>query len=159
MAPGAPSRRLLVVNHQEPVMNFRKIAAVAALAATAAGAAVAPGAAQAASPTTSAAYTVSVKPGALAGGRTSVRATVLVTNPQSDVRAWWSRSTVSSVVRKGVNDGYQEPYFSQGFRCVPTLDGSMNASTARFTCRLRGADVPTSVRITFTAPFAWQVGS
>jgi len=29
----------------------------------------------------------------------------------------------------------------------------VNANTARFTCRLRGADVPTSVRITFTAPY------
>jgi len=84
---------------------------------------------------------------------TSVVAKVLVMNPQSNVSDWWSRSTVTSVVRKGVNNGYQEPHSSQGYRCVPVLDGSMNASTARFTCRLRGADVPTSGRITFTAPY------
>ena len=29
----------------------------------------------------------------------------------------------------------------------------MNASTAHFTCKLRGADVPTTVKLTFTAPF------
>ena len=56
----------------------------------------------------------------------------------------------SSVVRQGVNNGYQKPYMSQGFRCTPTLDGSMNASTARFTCKLQGADVPTAVTLTFT---------
>jgi len=83
----------------------------------------------------------------------SVVAKVLVMNPQSNISDWWSRSAVTSVVRKGVNNGYQEPYSSQGYRCVPVLDGSMNASTARFTCRLRGADVPTSGRITFTAPY------
>ena len=29
----------------------------------------------------------------------------------------------------------------------------MNASTANFTCNLRGADVPTTVKLTFSAPF------
>jgi len=37
---------------------------------------------------------------------TSVVAKVLVMNPQSNVSDWWSRSTVTSVVRKGVNNGY-----------------------------------------------------
>ena len=37
---------------------------------------------------------------------TSVVAKVLVMNPQSNVSDWWSRSAVTSVVRKGVNNGY-----------------------------------------------------
>jgi hypothetical protein len=36
---------------------------------------------------------------------------------------------------------------------VPVLNGSMNASTARFTGTLRGGDVPTTVKLTFTIPF------
>jgi hypothetical protein len=76
-----------------------------------------------------------------------------VTNPESSVRRLWSRSTVQQVVRRGVDQGIQKPYMSEGFRCTPVLDGSMNASTARFTCKLQGADVPTAVTVTFTAPY------
>jgi hypothetical protein len=98
-------------------------------------------------------YHISVKPGVLAGGQNTVTANVKVTNPESSVRRFWSRSTVQQVVRDGVNQGIQKPYMSEGFRCTPTLDGSMNASTARFTCKLQGADVPTTVTLTFTAPY------
>jgi hypothetical protein len=133
----------------------KKTAAAALIAAIGAGAAVP--AAQAATTTTTttrtSVYHVRVNDGILAGGGNVVRAKVVVRNPQSSVRDWYSRSTVQKVVRKGVNNRIQEPYRSHGYRCVPILDGSMNASTARFTCKLRGADVPTAVTITYTAAF------
>lgn len=133
----------------------RKLVACALTAVVGAGAAVP--AAQAATTTTTtkrtSIYHIAVDPGVLAGGQSKVRAKVVVTNPQSSVRDWYSRATIQKVVRKGVNHGIQKTYRSQGYRCVPTLDGSMNASTAHFTCRLRGADVPTTVKLTFTAPF------
>jgi hypothetical protein len=75
------------------------------------------------------------------------------------VRNWYSRSTIQKVVRKGVNNEYQKPYNSQGYRCVPVLNGSMNASTAKFTCKLQGADVPTTVKLTFTVPFQQTAGN
>ena len=62
---------------------------------------------------------------------------------------WYSRATI----RKAANRGIQKPYRSQGYRCVPVLEGSMNASTAHFTCTLNGADVPTTVKLTFRIPF------
>ena len=36
---------------------------------------------------------------------------------------------------------------------MPVLNGSMQSSTAKFTCKLRGADVPTTVKLTFAVPF------
>ena len=132
-----------------------KLVASAIVAAIGAGAAVP--AAQAATTTTTtkrtSVYHISVNQGVLAGTSNVVRAKVVVTNPQANVRDWYSRSTIQKVVRKGVNNGIQKPYRSQGYSCVPVLDGSMNASTARFTCTLRGADVPTTVKLTYTAAF------
>jgi hypothetical protein len=104
-------------------------------------------------PTKTSIYHISVDPGVLAGGQDTVRAKVVVTNPEQSVRYLYNRATIQQVVRYGVDNGYQKPYSIEGYRCVPRLDGSMNASTARFTCRLRGADVPTTVKLTFTAPF------
>ncbi|MDA0179440.1 hypothetical protein OJ997_03965 [Solirubrobacter phytolaccae] len=98
-------------------------------------------------------YNIKVNKGILTNGQDVVKATVKVTNPQKNVRDFWSRSTVQQVVREGINNKYQKPYMSEGFRCTPTLDGSMNASTAKFTCKLQGADVPTTVLLTFTAPY------
>ncbi len=98
-------------------------------------------------------YRFSVAKGVLAGGGHHVRAKVVVTNPDPAVGNWYSRSTIRKVVRKAANNGIQKPYRSQGYRCVPVLEGSMNASTAHFTCRLRGADVPTTVKLTFAIPF------
>jgi hypothetical protein len=136
-------------------MIISKQAVVGAIVAAIGAGAVLPAAGQAATTTTTrtSAYDISVDPGVLAGGGHTVRAKVVVTDPDRSVRDWYSRTTVEKVVRKAVNGQIQQPYRSQGYRCVPVLDGSMNASTARFTCKLRGADVPTTVRLTFTAAF------
>jgi hypothetical protein len=131
---------------------LRKTALVgAALAALAV-----PATASAATPTTTIqnhTYHIAVNPGKLVNGQNTVTANVKVTNPENSVRRFWSRSTIQRVVWDGVNKGVQKPYMSEGFRCTPVLDGSMNASTARFTCKLQGADLPTTVTLTYTAPF------
>ncbi len=93
-------------------------------------------------------YTVTVRKGALAHGNT-VMARVKVLNPEMKVSGWWSRRTVARVVRKGVNNGYQMPYASEGYRCTPTV----KAKQTRFTCRLRGADVPTMVTLTYAVRY------
>ena len=97
-----------------------KLVASAIVAAIGVGAAVP--AAQAATTTTTtkrtSVYHISVNPGVLAGARL-VRAKVVVTNPQASVRDWYSRATIQKVVRKGVNNGIQKTYRSQGYRCVP----------------------------------------
>lgn len=139
----------------------KKAVATALVAAIGAGAAVP--AAQAATTTTTktrtSIYHIRVNDGILAGGGDVVRVKSVVTNPEQSVRDWYSRSTIQKVVRKGVNNRYQKPYNSQGYRCVPVLNGSMNASTAKFTCKLQGADVPTTVKLTFTVPFQQTAGN
>ncbi len=123
--------------------------AAVGLVIAAVGSAVAPSAGVAASqPTLKTGYTINVTPGTLANGNT-VRAKVTVTNPQNDVARWWSRATVAKVVRKGVNNGYQMPYRSQGYQCTPIVRGD----TTSFTCRLQGADVPTKVVLRFKAAY------
>ena len=132
----------------------RKAVAAALVAAMGAGAAVP--AAQAATTTTTtrtSVYQIRVNDGILAGGGNVIRAKVVVQNPNKNVRNWYSRATIQKVVRKGVNNQIQKTYRSQGYSCVPVLDGSMNASTAYFTCTLHGADVPTTVKLTYTAAF------
>jgi hypothetical protein len=137
----------------------RKSATTAAVIASLGAVALPATASAAPAPTTqNHTYHISVKPGILAAGQNTVTANVKVTNPENSVRRFWSRSTIQQVVRQGVNNGYQKPYMSQGFRCTPTLDGAMNASTARFTCKLQGADVPTAVTLTFTAPYRPTAG-
>ncbi len=93
-------------------------------------------------------YPVTVKPLALAQGKT-VKTKVVVTAPEAKVKSWWSKATVAKVVRKGVNGGYQRPYQSQGYRCNATVKGE----TTSFACTLKGADVPTSIRLTFAVVF------
>jgi hypothetical protein len=136
-------------------MSLPKTLLTATLVAALGAGAVLPAAGQAATTTTTktSVYNISVNKGVLAGGGNTVRAKVVVTNPQASVSDWYSRATIQKVVRKGVNNGIQKTYRSQGYRCVPVLDGSMNASTARFTCELRGADVPTSVKLTYKVAF------
>jgi hypothetical protein len=137
------------------MMQFKRLVAGTMIATVAAGAAV-PAVSHAATAkpvTQSASYNVTVNQGVLAGGGDTVRAKVVVTNPQSNVSDWYSRATIQKVVRKAANQGIQKPFNYQGYRCVPVLDGSMNASTARFTCKLTGGDVPTAVKLTFTIPF------
>lgn len=89
-------------------------------------------------------YNVGVNRNALASG-TTVKVKVTVTSPEAKVRSWWSQAAVSAVVRKGVNNGRQSPYSSEGYRCTPVVRGE----TTSFTCKLTGADVPTTVRLTF----------
>jgi len=138
----------------------QKLVAGALTAVIGAGAAVP--AAQAATTTTTttrtSVYHISVNPGILAGGGNTVRAKVVVKNPERSVRDWYSRATIQKVVRKGVNNQIQKTYTSQGYRCVPVLNGSMSASTAQFTCKLRGGDVPTTVTVTYTAAFPQTAG-
>jgi hypothetical protein len=142
-------------------MSITKKAVATALVAVA-GAGVAVPAAQASTTTTTttktSVYHIRVNDGILANGQNEIRAKVVVKNPESSVRDWYSRATIKKVVRKGVNNGIQKPYRSQGYRCVPVLNGSMSASVAKFTCKLQGADVPTTVKLTFTAPFAQNAG-
>jgi hypothetical protein len=142
-------------------MNLRKPALAAALVATL-GAGALPAVSSAATTTTTkktSTYHIAVNKGILAGGADTVTVKAVVSNPQKNVSDWYSRSTIQKVVRAGVNQKIQKPYTSQGYRCTPTLDGSMNASTARFTCKLQGADVPTSVTLTFTVPYAQTAGN
>jgi hypothetical protein len=94
-------------------------------------------------------YSVAVKRGVLASGST-VAAKAAVSDPESTVTGWWSRKTITTVVQKGVNGGYQEPYSSQGYLCTPVI----RSTTTSFTCALRGADVATTVRLTFAVKFA-----
>lgn len=93
-------------------------------------------------------YTVTVKAGALAHGKT-VKAKAVVTAPEAKVKSWWSQKTVATVVRKGVNGGYQKPYKSEGYNCTPVVRGEKTS----FTCKLRGADVPTGITLTFTVVY------
>jgi hypothetical protein len=93
-------------------------------------------------------YNVSVKRLALAKG-TNVKAKAVVTAPEASVKSWSSQATVAKVVRKGVNGGYQRPYTSEGYRCSVVVRGE----TTSYTCRIRGADVPTSIVLTFAVVF------
>jgi hypothetical protein len=121
---------------------------LAGLAAAVCCIAALPGAAVAASSSAAARYNVTVKRGVLAHGRT-VKAKAAVSNPERAVASWWSRSTVSAVVRKGVDGGIERPYSSRGYRCTPAVRGS----AVKYTCKLRGADVPTAVKLTFSVTF------
>jgi hypothetical protein len=123
------------------------------LALAAAALVALPGVASAAKPLT-VNYSVTVKPLALAKGDT-VKAKAVVTAPESKVKSWWSRKSITAVVRKGVNGGYQRPYASEGFRCTPVVRGE----TTSFTCKLRGADVPTTIKLTFAVVYRGDTAS
>lgn len=125
----------------------RSRAALASALAAGACLAVAPGAALAAKPITFK-YEVTVKKLALAKGN-KVKVNGRVTAPEAKVKQWWSRKTVSKVVRKGVNNGYQSPYKSEGYNCSPVVKGEVT----RFACALQGADVPTSVTLRFAVVY------
>jgi len=133
----------------------KRLTAATTIAVTLAGAAL-PAVSNAAAGTSvkqTSSYNVAVNKGVLAGGGQTVKAKVVVTSPQKKVSDWYSRGTIQKVVRKAANQGIEKPFNDQGYRCVPTLEGSMNASTARFTCMLTGGDVPTTVRLSFTIAF------
>ncbi len=122
----------------------RQIGAATLVALVAIVAMIVPAAALASAPQTFE-YPVTVKPLALAQGKT-VQAKVVVTAPEPTVKNWWNQTTVSKVVRKGVNGGYQRPYQAEGYRCTATVKGEKTS----FACTLKGADVPTKVRLTFS---------
>lgn len=135
-------------------MSLSKRLAAGTVVAVLGAGAVLPGVAAAATTVKqTSTYNISVNRGVLAGGGHKVRAKVVVTNPDASVSDWYSRATVRKVVRKAANEGIQKPFNYHGYRCVPVLDGSMNASVARFTCKLNGADVPTTVKLTFKIAF------
>lgn len=133
-----------------------RISARSARAAVASGlvlAAFAPAVASAAPATTTSkivrSYDVNVQPGILANGNT-VHATAVIRNPQASVKDWYSQGAIARVVRKGINGRYEMPYTSQGFRITP----SVNGQSVSFTGRLRGGDVATTIKLTFTARYA-----
>jgi hypothetical protein len=98
---------------------------------------------------------VTVNKGVLARGST-VKVMGTVRHPAGKVSAWWSAETIAKVVRVGVNGRSERPYRSRGYACAPTATGR----TARFRCTLRGADVATTVRLTFSVTYrAQKVGS
>jgi hypothetical protein len=94
-------------------------------------------------------YQVRVHPGVLAKGQT-VKARVVIRNPQANVKGWYSKATIARVVRKGVDNGYEMPYTSRGYRVTPSVHGQ-NVS---FTGKLRGADVPTTIKLKFNVRYA-----
>jgi hypothetical protein len=94
-------------------------------------------------------YKVQVAKGILDNGN-SVKATAVIANGAAQQSDWWSQSTISKVVKTGVNRGYGKPYISQGYRCTPVV----SAWNAKFTCKLTGADVPTTIKLTFAA--SWR---
>ena len=128
----------------------RRVAASTLILAGACAAAL-PAGGLAASSTARYSYKVTVNKGVLTRGNT-VQASATVTDPEQKVKDWWSKSTVSSVVRKGVNGGYQRPYASQGYRCTPVV----RSATTSFTCKLQGADVATSIKLTFAVKYRQQ---
>ena len=99
-------------------------------------------------------YKVKVHPMALAKGNT-VQVKATITAPEAKVQSWWSQKTIATVVRKGVNGGYQSPYSSEGYRCTPTIRGEKTT----FNCKLMGADVPTTIRLSFTVVYRGDTAS
>ncbi len=140
-------------HHDEP-RTARRRRTGAVLGAAGLSLALLPAAAMASTTTTRETYRVNVKPMALAHGST-VKTNVSVTNPEKRVSDWWSQKTVSNVVRKGVNGGFQRPYQSQGFACTPMIKGE----TTSFTCKLKGADVPTIVTLKFNVVYRGDTAS
>jgi hypothetical protein len=89
---------------------------------------------------------MSISRRAVAGGDL-IHTSAKVTNPDPSVKRFYSRNTIGNVVRKGVDNGLETPYRAEGYRCTPVMDGDV----AHFTCKLRGADVPTRVTLRFDA--------
>jgi hypothetical protein len=142
--------------NKRPQLRARCISAIALMGACLA---VVPAGALAAKPTNTVKpinkeYKVTVKPMALAKGNT-VQVKATVTAPEAKVQSWWSQKTVAAVVRKGVNGGYQRPYSSEGYRCTPSIRGEKTT----FNCKLVGADVSTTIRLSFTVVYRGDAAS
>lgn len=132
----------------------RRLGAAGVLATGVACVAMAPTAFAAATPKTAQKaqtkqYTVAVNPQNLASGKT-VQAKAVISAPEAKVSNWWSQNTVNQVVRRGVS-GKGTTYNVQGYQCSAKMKPQSNGSaTTNFTCKLRGADVPTSITLTFS---------
>lgn len=139
-------------------MSLRKTAVATALIATL-GAGVVPAASQAATtttPTITKHYNVAT--GAIqANSKRTVPVTVTVTNPQNSVSSWWSKKNVQNVTNLAVTGGWKKPFRFQGFRCVPTFPDGLNGYKANFTCKLQGADVPTTVTLKFGVQYTTPI--
>ena len=132
-------------------MSARSTLTRAALASGLVLAAVVPATAGAAAarPAQTLHYSVAVNKNVLRSGQT-VKASVAVFSPQASVSSWYGQASIDAVVRKAINGGYQRPFVSQGFRCTPTV----HPNATSFLCMLRGADVPTTVWVAFSAQYA-----
>ena len=139
-------------------MSLRKTAVAAALIATV-GAGVVPAASQAATTTTpTITKRYSVVTGAIqANSKRTVPVTVKVTNPENSVKSWWSKKNVQAVTNFAVTSGSKKPFRYEGFRCVPTFPDGLNGYKANFSCKLQGADVPTTVTLKFGVSYTIPV--
>lgn len=139
-------------------MSLRTTAVASALIATL-GAGVVPAASQAATaktPTITKHYTVAT--GAIqANSKKTVRVTVKVTNPQNSVKSWWSKNNVQDVTNFAVTGGWKKPFRYEGFRCVPRFPDGVKGYKANFTCKLQGADVPTTVTLKFGVKYTTPI--
>ena len=135
-------------------MSLRKTAVATALIATL-SAGIVPAASQAATtktPTITKHYTVAT--GAIqANSERTVPVTVKVTNPENSVRSWWSKKNVQDVTNFAVTGGSKKPFRYEGFRCAPTFPDGLHGYKANFTCKLQGADVPTTVTLKFAVQY------
>ena len=139
-------------------MSLRKTAVATALIASL-GAGVVPAASQAATtktPTITKHYNV-VTGAIQANSERTVPVTVKVTNPENSVRSWWSKKNVQDVTNLAVTGGWKKPFRYEGFRCVPTFPDGLNGYKANFTCKLQGADVPTTVTLKFGVQYTIPV--
>jgi hypothetical protein len=149
------------MNHSSPQNNrrFGISRAAIALPLMIAGIAAVPAAATAATPHQSVKqsacqYKVPVHRMALAKGST-VLAHGTVSSPQSNVRNWWNANTINRVVQAGVNGFRQSPYSADGYQCTPTIKGEHT----NFVCKLKGADVPTSVTLRYSLIYRGDTAS
>ncbi len=90
---------------------------------------------------------------ALVNGQHAVSARASVENAQSNVSDWYSAGTIDKVVQAGIDQGLEQPYDSEGYQCTPSVTPTKGATVAHFTCKLRGADVPTAIDLRFTADY------
>ena len=138
-------------------MKISKRVVVGAVVATLGVGAVAPAVSHAGIQDVNKTYKVTVNPTVLVAGN-QIGVKVLVTQPESTVSQWWSASTVAKVVRAGINNGLEQPYQSQGYRCTPKVVQRPDTTVTSFTCILRGADVPTTAKLYFTALYGPPTG-
>jgi hypothetical protein len=138
-------------------MKISKRAVVGALVATLGVGAVAPARSHAGIQDVNKTYKVTVNSTVLVAGN-QIGVKVLVKQPESSVSGWWSSSTVTKVVRAGINNGLEQPYQSQGYRCTPKVVKRPDTTVTSFTCTLRGADVPTTSTLYFTALYGPPTG-